>query len=972
MRTSHLALSLAALAAAPFAVSATGSGRASTTEGRDYVAVKAGTIYLVEDGQVVTDGTILVQGNRIQAVGTDVAVPVDAKVVDYGADAVIIPGLVAADTTLGSGSSSNRTAEPGLNAIDNFDFYSSFAGPLSSGVTTAYVKPTDQRLIGGSGALVKLHGEDPERRTLRAPATVHGAIHSAARNAPGYWDPPVPATVDVGIGYEKPQLPKSPMGAIVALTELVNAARGGVDLEEEYGPYAAEGLREQLDAGVPWRITAETETEILALLDFASESGLPVVLDGASEAGYVSEEVAASGLPVVYGFPWSPNRRGVDRGKDDDARWPSYDVPAKLLAAGARVAISSGSTSDLLFAASAASQGKLDPSAALRSITLTPAEIYGVADRVGSIRAGKDADFVVLNAPPISLGATPIATWVDGDLAWDFATSGARGLAEEMGMTRDPRSGTVALQVDQLYLGDGRVLSPGQVVMRNGHIISVTEGASSPPGATIVRGAAAMPGIVDAMGHLGLEGSSRVPGLDTRMAQILAPGDAADRRVARAGVTTVAMAPRGTGSAGSPVMAYKPAAHSTNGQVLGDPAAVRLQWTDSSNRRNSGVAVRGLLEKAKEYVRKWEEYEEAMANWTPPPPEPPKEDDEDEDDEEDDDDDKKDDDEDDDKKKKKKKKKKDDEEEVEPDPVTGIWLGELEGARLRAQLKLTVEEGGGPIEGNLRCAALTDGLVEVAGFYDAEAKSVSLKGLGSNGWVAIEGEYSEAKLKGTASVGETSMEVELERTSRDFVVAKRSERRADKSDDVKPPKGMPKAPRRDQKLEPLKAAMEGSATVIVNVDRDDEILECVELFEECGITPVLYGASSAYVVADHIVGRVAGVLLSHTVRQGSVGTDTVNPYARLQDAGIPVAFHSAAEEGAIDLPIMAMYAVANGMSPTGALRALTSDAADMLSISEHVGLISVGRDGDVLLLDGPPLSPGTSVVRVWVNGVEVE
>jgi imidazolonepropionase-like amidohydrolase len=60
------------------------------------------------------------------------------------------------------------------------------------------------------------------------------------------------------------------------------------------------------------------------------------------------------------------------------------------------------------------------------------------------------------------------------------------------------------------------------------------------------------------------------------------------------------------------------------------------------------------------------------------------------------------------------------------------------------------------------------------------------------------------------------------------------------------------------------------------------------------------------------------------------------------------------------------------MSPDGAVRALTADAADMLAIGARVGRLAAGLDGDVLLLDEPPLEPETSVVRAWVNGEEVE
>jgi imidazolonepropionase-like amidohydrolase len=136
---------------------------------------------------------------------------------------------------------------------------------------------------------------------------------------------------------------------------------------------------------------------------------------------------------------------------------------------------------------------------------------------------------------------------------------------------------------------------------------------------------------------------------------------------------------------------------------------------------------------------------------------------------------------------------------------------------------------------------------------------------------------------------------------------------------------------------------------------------------------VLAGASDAWKVVDEIRGRVAGVLLSHDVTHTDprLGMVRRNIYADMQSAGIPVAFHSNAEEGAADLPLMATYAVSRGMSVEGAVRALTSDAAEMLSIDRRVGRLAQGLDADVLLLDGPPLDPSTSVLRVWVNGREI-
>jgi imidazolonepropionase-like amidohydrolase len=189
------------------------------------------------------------------------------------------------------------------------------------------------------------------------------------------------------------------------------------------------------------------------------------------------------------------------------------------------------------------------------------------------------------------------------------------------------------------------------------------------------------------------------------------------------------------------------------------------------------------------------------------------------------------------------------------------------------------------------------------------------------------------------------------------------------------PKGKPKAPREDKKLEPLRRALEGQAAVVVAVERAHEILDCVEAFEAVGLRPILLGAGEAVQVADRIAGRVAGILLDPRVVTEGVeeerGYRLRNRYADLQSAGIPVAFRSEAEGGAADLPLMAAYAVAHGLSPIGAVRALTADAARMFAIDDRVGLLATGRDGDVLLLDGSPLELSTGVQRVWVAGREV-
>ena len=970
-------LGLGALAAA-IAVAgwapASGAASPAATRAQDPVALRAGTVYLVEGDTVLTGGaTILMADGKIQAVGQDIELPPNARLVDYGPDAVVVPGFVAAGgySPMAGGP---RTAEPELLAIEEFDFHRNFAHTLTGGVTSIYVAAAENRLIGGQGAVVKLAGKDAQARTLAAAAVLQGAIDSAARRAPGFWEPPIPATVDVGLGYQVKQLPKTTMGAILALEELLVEAGGSGSEDSPYGPEAGPGLAKVLEHGLSWRMAATSPAEIRALLSFGQSHGLHLIVDRAWGARSVAEDIAKAGADVIWRFPLRPvPGRGQDWGKDEDDRWPDYEVPAALEAAGVRFAIAPPTSRDVLFAASSALRGGLSEAAALRAVTLAPAEILGVADRVGSIKVGKDADLVVLNAAPLSGQASVQATWVGGEMAWEpTAPHLEHAAAQRVG----GENRAVVLVVDELHVGDGEVLRKAEILMVDGKIREVGPRVSRPLGARVMHGGAAMPGIVDALGHLGLEGSRRAVAPDYSLSQIVAPGDRIDRRVAQAGVTTVVLTPRSTGRGGTPLMAYKPAAQDFEAQVIADPAAVRVNWTDR-NRTKSGAELREIMEKAYAYQVAWEEYREEMKRWTPPAPKMEEDDSAEEDDGDEAEEDEKAEEEN--GKKKKKKKKKGEEEELEPDPVTGVWVAEVkpdedaEAQRLRMRLHLIPEKGSGDMEGNLRCDLISESLVELEGAWDREAMSLSLMGLGSEGWVALVLTLEEGKLTGTCSSGGREVTLSCERSSKEWVVAKRT-RRVTEEEKPKAPKGKPKEPRKDGRLEPFRQVIEGKASLLINLERADEILACLEVCEKYGVKPILVGARDAYKIADRLVGRVAGVILTQpiVVSDAKRGTSYRTPWAELQNAGLRVAFFSGAEEGAIDLPVLASYAVANGMSPQGALRALTADTADMFSIQDRVGRLRVGLDADVLLLDGTPLAPGTRVLAAFVNGQEVE
>ena len=908
--------------------------------GSGVVVVKAGTIHLVEDDRVLEDGVLLIEDGRIAAVAESAEFPGVEHVVDYGPDAVIIPGLVSADSFYSYGSASRRTADPAVRAVDHFDPYSDSTRALVSGVTSFYVAPARGRLIAGQGAAVKSAGKN---RILSDSTGLHGSISSDARRTPGYWDPPIPATVDQGMGVARPQLPRSTMGAIVALQEVLALARGG-EGEQEYGRLLAGQLAPLLEAKKTWRMGAQTEAEIRALVDAFAAEGLPLVIDGAREAGEVAQEIATAGFPVIVSISIPENSTGRDFGKDKDRAWPRYDTASVLAEAGVRVAVSVGGNADLddlRLAAAIARRGGLDAPSALRAITLEPARILGIDQRVGSLAVGKDADLCVLSGDPTSVTSSVVASWIDGEVAW-----------------KTRATGSVVIEVEELHVGDGQVLAPGQLLMKEGKIVEVGRSVSRPAGATVVRGHAAMPGMIDALGFLGLEGSDKGISPRVQLSRIVEPGDATDRRVARAGVTTVNLGSRSNPGDGSPTMAYKPAGSDLETMVVGDPNALRMQWSDD-NRHESGEKVLKALEKAKKYKTEWEEYEKEIAAWEPPEPKAneDEEEDEDEDDEEEEEEDSK------------SKKKKD--KGAPAPPVTGVWEGTLNLASGTdsASLRLRLLEEDGSIEGALRCSLLTEGLVDLDGTREEDA--LTLEASGTRGPIGLSLEVDDDELAGKVEFDGQALDVTLEQTSSEYKVARRRPRPKPPAEDE--PKGKPRSPGIDPELEPLRRAMSGKAAVLVHVEREDEILDCVSTFENFGIRPVLVGATKVWEVASDLSGRIAGVIPTHRALQtgGKLGISERQLHAVLRAAGIPTAFHSAAEEGAADLPLIAAHAVAHGLSPQAALQALTSDAAQILSISDRVGTLAVGLDADVLLLDGSPLEVSSRVLRVWVSGEEV-
>jgi imidazolonepropionase-like amidohydrolase len=308
-------------------------------------------------------------------------------------------------------------------------------------------------------------------RVLLESAAIHGWIDGRAPDA-GVLE--VARRPSVGMGVEQPQPPDA---------HGRDCHRGTVETPAEARTTGATALgraapRAPIEAKRPWRMSASSAPEIRALLGFRRKACPRTTRSGAAP----SPRIAKS--PVIVKSPILANAGGRDFGKDRDAQAPVFDVASSLERAHVRFAIApsnDAAASDLRFAAEIASRGGLDRDAALRAITLSPAEILGVSDHVGSLVPGKDADFVVYNGHPLAPGTSTLATWVDGEKVYE--------------RTREKTA--VVLSVDELYVGDGEVLRPGEVLIQDGRIREVGAGSADWPRRASPR-QVGDPGMIDA------------------------------------------------------------------------------------------------------------------------------------------------------------------------------------------------------------------------------------------------------------------------------------------------------------------------------------------------------------------------------------------------------------------------------------------------------------------------------------------
>lgn len=384
--------------------------------GAETIALVGGTIHPVS-GPDIPKGTVVMTDGKIASVGVNVPVPAGARVVDVSGKHVY-PSLVPAATNLGLIEISavratlDQTETGDLNPEARADFAMNFDSeqlPVtrSAGVLVAGVTPKGG-IVSGSGAAMKLDGWTREDAAIRTPAyvTITWPDLSIDRSRE--------ARFSVRIQEKRRDEALAKLKDVFAEARAygkARAAEGKSGVPRHDLDPRLEALLPAIEGRIPVLVVADRLAQIRAALAWARDENLKIAIGGGRDAWRAASELAAAGVPVVLdpvvGLPT----------RADEPYDTPFAAPATLSKAGVRIAINEGDASfvrNLAHHASVAVAYGLSREKALEAITLEPARILGIADRVGSIEPGKDATLFVSDRDVLDFRYDVVAAYVDG------------------------------------------------------------------------------------------------------------------------------------------------------------------------------------------------------------------------------------------------------------------------------------------------------------------------------------------------------------------------------------------------------------------------------------------------------------------------------------------------------------------------------------------------------------------------------
>jgi imidazolonepropionase-like amidohydrolase len=604
--------------AAVVAAAAPGTAHAQAPAPPPHYAIRNARI-VTGTGAVIERGTLVMHKGVITAVGATVAVPAAAWEID-GAGLTVYPGLIdplstvtlASDLRLpraaragqgpgGGGGAAQQGAAQGEYSRGPADRPGTFTWRSAADEPNAGDSAVAQWRRAGWTSVVAV----PERGWFPGQAAVLNLAGDRARDL--VVATPVAQRVNLQSGPGFPGYPNSLMGAIAYVKQVFfdadhydrawtayEAAPAGK--ERPSYDRTLEPLRGVLNGRTPVLYPGVHDKEIRRALDIAGETRTAPVVYGAHEGYRTAALLAERRTPVLVNVNWPEPPRDADPDAEPPLstlrlREHAPTTPAAFERAGVRFAFYAGGADPqktLTNIRKAIALG-LSPDAALRALTRTPAEIFGVADRLGTLETGKIANVLVTDGPLFADSTKVKMVFVDGRqyegaqpavASADSAPRRRRAAAEvgplvPMTDDRGPYAAnrvTLIRNATILTVTNGTIEN-GSILIRDGKIAAVGKDVAAPAGATIVdaTGKYVTPGIIDAHSHIATdavnEGSVSVSAM-VGIEDVLDPDDVAIYRALAGGVTSVNVL------------------HGSANPIGGKNAVIKLRW---------GADAKGLL-----------------------------------------------------------------------------------------------------------------------------------------------------------------------------------------------------------------------------------------------------------------------------------------------------------------------------------------------------------------------------------------
>ena len=380
------------------------------------LAVKGGRILPITRGEI-EDGVIIVDGGKITGVGKNIDIS-EAEMIDAHGK-IVMPGLIDAHCHLGlceegfpiEGEDSNEMTDPvtpQLRSIDGINPRDQgFSDAREGGVTTVFVPPGSDSVIDGLGYALKTAG-----------IVIDDMIYpNACGMKIAFGENPK------RIYREQKKMPMTRMAITALLREALTKAKAyranreklAADPEKPFEPDSKmEALIPVIERKMKVRAHAHRADDILTALRIAKEFDLDLVIEHATEGHQIADILAKNHIPTVVG--------PLITRKKVELREISPKTPGILAKAGVKVALMTDHPAIpiqylSLYGALAVKNGMAKEDA-LKALTINPAEILGIADQVGSIEVGKDADLIILSGDPFDVRSHVEKTLINGEIVY--------------------------------------------------------------------------------------------------------------------------------------------------------------------------------------------------------------------------------------------------------------------------------------------------------------------------------------------------------------------------------------------------------------------------------------------------------------------------------------------------------------------------------------------------------------------------